>query len=51
VGNNNLGNNTLLYTTAINRTGQFGSGPPYTTANADSTAADDCPIAPPPPPS
>jgi hypothetical protein len=42
-----IGNNELLYTTDINRTGQFASGPSYTTADADSTAADDCPIAPP----
>jgi hypothetical protein len=43
-----LGNNELLYTTDINRTGQFATGPSYTTADADSTAADDCPIAPSP---
>jgi hypothetical protein len=43
-----IGNNELFYTTDINRTGQFASGPSYTTADADSTAADDCPIAPPP---
>jgi hypothetical protein len=44
----NIGNNELLYTTDINRTGQFATGPSYTTADADSTAADDCPIAPSP---
>lgn len=44
----NLGNNELYYTTAINRTGQFKSPPSYTTADADSTAADDCPIIPTP---
>ncbi|PYL09042.1 MAG: hypothetical protein DME33_05625 [Verrucomicrobia bacterium] len=44
-----VGNNELFYTTDINRTGQFSSGPSYTTADADSTAPDDCPIAPPPP--
>lgn len=44
----NVGNNELFYTTSINRTGQFASPPGYTTANADSTAADDCPIAPAP---
>lgn len=43
-----IGNNELLYTTDINRTGQFATGPSYTTANADSTPADDCPIAPSP---
>jgi hypothetical protein len=43
-----IGNNELLYTTGINRTGDFGAGPDYTTANADSTAADDCPINPSP---
>jgi hypothetical protein len=41
-----IGNNELFYTTDIMRTGTFPSGPSYTTANADSTAADDCPIAP-----
>jgi hypothetical protein len=44
-----IGNNELFYTTDINRTGQFASGPSYTTADADSTAPDDCPIAPEPP--
>jgi hypothetical protein len=44
-----IGNNELFYTTDINRTGQFPTGPSYTTADADSTAADDCPIAPDPP--
>ena len=44
-----LGNNELLYTTDINRTGQFATGPSYTTNDADSTAPDDCPIAPPAP--
>ena len=43
-----VGNNELFYTTSINRTGQFATQPPYTTANADSTAPDDCPIAPAP---
>jgi hypothetical protein len=43
-----IGNNELLYTTDINRTGQFATGPSYLTSDADSTAADDCPIAPPP---
>ncbi len=43
-----IGNNELLYTTDINRTGQFAGPPSYTTADADMTAADDCPIAPPP---
>lgn len=49
VTNPDLGNNELFYTTDINRTGQFSSGPSYTTADADSTAPDDCPIAPQPP--
>jgi len=44
-----IGNNELFYTTDINRTGQFATGPSYTTADADSTAPDDCPLAPPPP--
>lgn len=44
-----IGNNELFYTTGINRTGQFATGPSYFTADADSTAPDDCPIAPPPP--
>jgi hypothetical protein len=39
-----IGNNELLYTTDINRTGKFKTGPSYTTADADSTAHDDCPI-------
>ena len=39
-----VGNNELFYTTSINRTGQFASPPDYTTAEADSTAQDDCPI-------
>jgi hypothetical protein len=43
-----IGNDELFYTTSINRTGQFATPPDYTTADADSTAADDCPIAPPP---
>ena len=43
-----IGNNELFYTTSINRTGQFATPPDYTTANADSTAPDDCPIAPSP---
>ena len=45
----NVGNNELFYTTRINRTGQFAAPPGYTTADADSTAADDCPISPPAP--
>jgi len=44
----NLGNNELYYTTSINRTGQFKSQPPYSTADADSTAPDDCPVIPTP---
>jgi hypothetical protein len=49
VTDKDIGNNELLYTTSINRTGQFASPPPYATSDADSTAPDDCPIAPPPP--
>jgi hypothetical protein len=45
----NLGNNELLYTTSISRTGNVGFPPPYTTAQADATPADDCPVAPPAP--
>lgn len=46
-----LGNNELLYTTDINRTGQATTGgPSYTTADADNTPTDDCPINPQPPP-
>ena len=44
-----IGNNELFYTTDINRTGQFATGPSYTTGDADSTAPDDCPVVPPPP--
>ncbi len=43
-----IGNNELFYTSSINRTGQFATPPDYTTANADSTAPDDCPINPQP---
>jgi hypothetical protein len=43
-----VGNNELFYTTSINRTGQFATPPDYTVADADSTAPDDCPIAPQP---
>ncbi|WP_315835789.1 hypothetical protein [Bradyrhizobium prioriisuperbiae] len=43
-----IGNNELFYTTSINRTGQFATPPGFTAADADSTAADDCPIAPAP---
>jgi hypothetical protein len=42
-----VGNNELFYTTDINRTMQMPTPPGYTTAQADATAADDCPIAPP----
>jgi len=48
VTDSDVGNNELFYTTDINRTGHFASGPSYTTADADSTAADDCPVAPEP---
>jgi hypothetical protein len=41
-----VGYNTLFYTTAIGRNGMFPTPPSYTTADADSTPADDCPIAP-----
>lgn len=44
-----IGNNELFYTTSINRTGKFKTGPSYTTANADSTADDDYPVPPKPP--
>ncbi len=46
----NVGNDELFYTTSINRTGQFATPTPpnYTTADADSTAPDDCPTAPAP---
>jgi hypothetical protein len=43
----NVGNNELFYTTSIARTMQMATPPGYTTADADATAADDCPIAPP----
>ena len=43
-----IGNNELFYTTSINRTAQFPTPPDYTTADADSTAAADCDIAPQP---
>lgn len=42
------GYNELLYTTDIHRTGSFpGPRRSYTTAEADSTPSDDCPINPP----
>jgi len=44
----NVGNNELLYTTSINQTGNVGVPAPYTTAQADATAPDDCPVAPAP---
>lgn len=47
--NSDIGNNELFYTTQINRTGMFGAPPSYTTAQADSTAPDDCPLVPPAP--
>ncbi len=43
------GYNELFYVTAINRTGDFGTPPSYTNADADSTPADDCPLVPPAP--
>jgi hypothetical protein len=43
-----IGNNELFYTTDINRTGKFATGPSYTTEDADSTAADDCRVSIPP---
>lgn len=43
------GYNELFYVTAINRTGEFDSPPSYTTADADSTPPDDCPLVPPAP--
>ncbi len=42
--NPDIGNNELFYTTSICRTGPFPTPPDYTTADADSTAAADCPI-------
>lgn len=45
--NQDVGNAELWYVTSINRTGMFPSPPDYTTAQADSTPADDCPAAPP----
>jgi hypothetical protein len=44
ITNPDIGNNELFYTTWINRTDQFPRPPDYTTADADATAADDCPI-------
>jgi hypothetical protein len=49
VTNSDIGNNELFYTTGIHRTGKFPKKPPYTAAQADDTAADDCPVAPKPP--
>jgi hypothetical protein len=44
-----VGYNMLFYTNQINRTGPFATPPSYTNANADTTAPDDCPLAPPEP--
>lgn len=44
-----IGYNKLFYVTQLNRTGSFATPPSYTTADADSTAADDCPLVPPEP--
>ena len=41
------GFNELFYVTSLGRNGDFPTPPSYTTADADSTPADDCPIAPP----
>jgi hypothetical protein len=48
VTDDSVGNNEIFYTTSIKRTGNIGSPAPYTTLQADSTAMDDCPVAPPP---
>lgn len=48
VTNSDIGNNELFYTTFIGRTGDFAHGPSFTNAEADTTAAADCPIAPDP---
>jgi hypothetical protein len=45
--NTERGYNELFYVTAIHRTGQFGAPPSYSTADADSTPPDDCPLVPP----
>jgi hypothetical protein len=49
VTDDSLGNNELFYTSSIGQTGNVGTPAPYTTAQADATAPDDCPIAPRPP--
>lgn len=41
------GFNELFYVTSLARNGDFATPPSYTTADADSTPPDDCPIAPP----
>jgi hypothetical protein len=41
------GFNELFYVTSLARNGEFSHPPSYTTAEADSTAPDDCPLAPP----
>jgi len=51
VTDDSVGNNEIFYTTSISRTGNIGSPAPYTTLQADNTAADDCASNPPPPPS
>jgi hypothetical protein len=41
------GFNELFYVTALSRNGDFPTPPSYSTADADSTPGDDCPISPP----
>lgn len=48
VTDSSIGNDELFFTSSIGQTGNVGTPPPYTTAQADATAADDCPIAPQP---
>jgi hypothetical protein len=48
VTDDSVGNDELFYTTSIGQTGNVGTPAPYTTAQADATAPDDCPVVIPP---
>lgn len=48
VTNADIGNNEIYFVTALGRNGMADPKPNYTTADANATAADDCPVAPDP---
>jgi hypothetical protein len=49
VTNSDIGNNEIYYVTQLNLNGKADEKPGYSTADANATAPDDCPIAPRPP--